>query len=63
MLSCREATRLMSQQMDRPLGLGEKVSLRFHLTICRGCRNYRRQMDFLRRACGHFDPAKPPTTR
>lgn len=51
MLSCKEATRLLSEAQDRPLGLAEKLQLEMHLTLCRGCRNFRRQMDFLRAAC------------
>lgn len=51
MLSCKEATRLLSEAQDRPLGLAEKLQLEIHLAICQGCRNFRRQMDFLRAAC------------
>jgi hypothetical protein len=49
-ISCKEASRLMSQAQDRPLSLGERVSLRFHLAICRGCRAVNAQFRFLRRA-------------
>lgn len=51
MLKCKEATRLMSAMQDRPLGLAEKLQLEMHLALCQGCRNFRRQMDFLRAAC------------
>lgn len=51
MLNCKDATRLMSAAQDRPLGLAEKARLEMHLALCRGCRNFRRQMDFLRAAC------------
>jgi predicted anti-sigma-YlaC factor YlaD len=50
MRSCREVTRLVSQGEDRELSFGERVALRAHLAICRGCRNMRDQMLFLRRA-------------
>ena len=49
-LSCREATRLVSQGLDRELDFAERVSLRVHLAICLGCRRAGRQMEFLRRA-------------
>ncbi|MBS3935068.1 MAG: zf-HC2 domain-containing protein [Sulfuritalea sp.] len=52
MLSCKEATHVMSAAHERELGLRERIALRLHLLMCRGCRNYERQMDFLRRACG-----------
>ena len=50
MLSCKEATRLVSQGLDRELALGERIALRVHLAICSGCRNVDRQLSFLRRA-------------
>ena len=50
MLSCKEATRLVSQGLDRELALGERIALRVHLAICAGCRNVNRQLSFLRRA-------------
>lgn len=51
MLNCRQATALMSQRMDRDLPLNQRIGLRFHLMMCSGCRNYNRQMQFLRQAC------------
>lgn len=50
MLSCRQATELMSQAQDRKLGLTERMNLGVHLLMCIGCRNFDRQMAFLRRA-------------
>ena len=49
-LSCREASRLLSQSMDRPLGLGERLRLRVHLAVCDACSNFSRQLKILRRA-------------
>jgi len=42
-------TRLVSQGEDRALSFGERVALRAHLAVCRGCRNARDQLQFLRR--------------
>jgi hypothetical protein len=50
MLSCKEVTRLVSQGLDRRLGWFERLRLRLHLAICDGCTNFKKQMDFLRRA-------------
>jgi hypothetical protein len=47
MLSCREATEVCSAEMERPLRLGEQVSLRAHLLICSGCTQFRRQIKTL----------------
>jgi len=49
-LTCREASRLVSQGLDRKLGFGERLALRLHLTICDACTNFKKQVDFLRRA-------------
>jgi hypothetical protein len=49
-LTCREASRLVSQGLDRKLGFGERLKLRVHLAICDGCTNFKKQVDFLRRA-------------
>lgn len=59
MLSCKEATRLMSAARDRSLSLGERFSLRLHLTMCSGCLNYDQQIAFLHKVCQHH-PAHPP---
>lgn len=49
-ITCKEATRLASQGLDRKLGFADRVVLRLHLAICKGCANAARQMEFLRRA-------------
>lgn len=58
-LSCKEATRLVSQGLDRKLGFGERVMLRVHLAICDGCTNFRNQVDFLRRAVTRLGSEEP----
>lgn len=49
-LTCKEASRLQSQAMDRDLHLGERLSLQFHSGICDACSIVSNQMAFLRRA-------------
>ena len=51
MLTCKDASRLQSQSQDRPLHLGERLSLRLHLLICDNCRRFKQQLDLIRRAC------------
>ncbi|MBV8032809.1 MAG: zf-HC2 domain-containing protein [Betaproteobacteria bacterium] len=50
MLSCKEATSLASQRLDRRLGLLERLSLRLHLAVCDGCSRVAKQFAFLRTA-------------
>ena len=55
-LSCMETARLLSQGEDRKLGFGERVALRVHLAICKGCRNVDAQFKFLRSAVKSLSP-------
>lgn len=48
--TCREAARLQSEALDRRLGLGQRLGLRLHLLLCKWCRRYGKQLDFLRAA-------------
>ncbi|TCT10250.1 hypothetical protein EDC26_102206 [Paralcaligenes ureilyticus] len=48
MLNCRKATRPLSQSQERALSLKEGMSLKIHVTMCSGCRNFGRQLDVLR---------------
>ncbi len=54
MLNCKEATVLMSMEMDRKLTWYQKLGLSIHLLICTGCQNFNRQMAFLREGCLNF---------
>ena len=36
-ISCREASLLVSRQIDQPLGLKDRLRLRAHLLICKSC--------------------------
>ncbi len=49
-LSCKEASHLVSQGLDRRLGFAERLALRLHLAICNGCSNFSKQVAFLRKA-------------
>lgn len=48
MLNCHDATRLMSEAQERPLKIGERLSLKFHVSMCAGCRNFGKQMGTIR---------------
>ena len=58
MLTCKDASQLMSQSFDRRLGLMERAGLRFHLLICKSCEIAYRQLDFLHQFCKRI-AAKP----
>jgi len=48
MLTCKDASELLSQAQDRPLGLRERIILKLHLFICHGCTNFGRQLKLIR---------------
>ncbi|MBF0264673.1 MAG: zf-HC2 domain-containing protein [Gammaproteobacteria bacterium] len=51
MLTCKQATERISKQQDIKLTVSEKLSLRFHLLLCKGCKNYQRQINIIHQAC------------
>ena len=50
MLNCKDASRLLSQALDRDLSLKEKLALRLHIAICTACERVEKQLKFLHRA-------------
>ena len=54
MLSCKEATRLCSEALDRTLDLRERLTLRMHLMMCSACTNYREHMAWLRQISSRY---------
>ncbi|ESK57060.1 zf-HC2 domain-containing protein [Acinetobacter tjernbergiae] len=47
MLTCRQATQLLSEKQDRQLVLREQSNLQLHLLVCRSCRRYGKQIKTL----------------
>ena len=63
MLNCREATALCSQELERPLRMGERVSLGTHVLICSGCSNFRKQMQTLRWVAKSYADGEAPVSQ
>ena len=65
MMNCRQFTRLSSELLEKQLPLPTRMGLRLHVMICRGCRNFGRQMQFLREVARSYakrrdcDPGQP----
>lgn len=57
MLNCKEVTHLLSEAQDRKLPLAERIPLQLHLAVCVGCRNFNKQLDFLRLATRRYPDA------
>ena len=49
-ISCKEASRLLSQAQERRLGALERLKLRAHLALCDLCTRFEEQLKFMREA-------------
>lgn len=54
MINCKEASRLMSEGLDRDLDLGQRMALRLHLLVCTACSRVKAQVAFLRKEVAKF---------
>lgn len=54
MLSCKQASELVSQSLDRQLTMRERFSLRFHLLICAACTRFSRQLAYIQATIKKF---------
>jgi hypothetical protein len=48
MLSCKDASKIISQSLDRKLTMGERFNLKLHLLICKYCKYFSQQLQTLR---------------
>lgn len=62
-LSCKEASRLISERMDRRLSVPERIRLRLHVGICDACTRFTSQVAFLRRALKVYPGPDDPDGR
>ncbi len=53
-LSCRDASRLISQGQDRSLPWFQALTLRMHLRLCALCARFDVQLRFLREAMQRY---------
>ena len=58
--SCKEATRLQSAALDRPLKPLEAFGLRIHLVLCKWCRRYGRQINSICSVAHEHAQEDPP---
>jgi hypothetical protein len=54
LVSCREASHLVSQMQDRRLTSAEQVKLKLHLAACKACTAFERQLRLLREAMRRY---------
>ena len=54
LISCKDASRLISQMQDGNIPLREWLRIRLHLLLCDACDAFAQQMRFLRRAMERY---------
>lgn len=54
MRCCKEIAELVSKDLDKPLGLSERIAVNVHLLMCSHCRNFRNQTEFIRKAARSY---------
>lgn len=54
MMNCHQATRLLSDALDRELTIKEKAALTIHTSMCSGCRHFGKQMGTIRQISKQF---------
>lgn len=47
MISCKQATELVSKSLDTHLSWRERLALRSHLLMCKLCRRYNQQLQYI----------------
>lgn len=54
LISCKQASRLISQSLDRKLTLSERLKLRAHLFVCDMCRRFQAHLTMIRISVKRF---------
>jgi hypothetical protein len=57
MLSCKDTTRLISLSMDTSLPIVQRIGLRLHVLVCKGCALYEGQLHLVREILRRPDAA------
>lgn len=61
-VNCKEATRLLSEQLEHPLPLHKRVLLGIHLSVCKACENFGKQTKAIKGLVGKKFPKDAPLT-
>jgi len=54
MMDCKQASKVISQSLDRKLTLRERIALKLHLFICDACKHFNHQLLTLRTSFKHL---------
>lgn len=53
MLSCKEVTKLVSESLDHKLPWWKRMNMRLHLSMCKMCSGFRKDLTHLREEARH----------
>ena len=53
-ISCKDASRLISQLQDGNIPLPQRLRIRLHLLLCDACTHFEQQVRFLRAALRNY---------
>ena len=53
-ISCKDASRLVSRREEAPLSSWQRLVLRLHLSVCEACTRFEKQIVFLRDAMRQY---------
>lgn len=48
MLTCKQASQIISQSLDNPLSRSDRMKLKFHLFICNACTRFNQQLHLIK---------------
>ncbi|HTQ01746.1 MAG TPA: anti-sigma factor [Casimicrobiaceae bacterium] len=54
LVSCKDVSRLLSQEHEKPMSRWARVRVNWHLAVCSMCRAFDKQLGFLRQAMRRY---------
>lgn len=54
LVSCKDVSRLLSREHEKPMSWWERVRVNWHLAVCSMCRAFDKQLRFLRQAMQRY---------
>ncbi len=54
MMSCKKVSRLLSESMERKLSVWDRIGLWFHLSMCKLCKGFSKDLQQLREAAQRY---------
>jgi hypothetical protein len=54
LVSCKDASRLLSQAEERPMSASQRMRVKWHLAVCGMCRAFERQLAVMREAMRRY---------